>query len=281
MNSNDLNKRFDALKRQCMDVVRDLHARKLAIPAGALLAAIVAAMILLPQGSAPPPAPPTAATPTVKPAVERVAQVSLIQPSSLDEDIPLTNSTDPFTGTGGYTCTRVGSGTPKTYDCIVSDLTVRIVCTATGGAGPCADSAGGSTGGTGGTSSGGSGGGTSTGGGSTPTSGNGGGTKNPTKKKSTTSYYVVTVSIDGTTTKDVVAGDELPNSTSPLAVYAGTNDAHTKAVFISADGVTVTGVPVDSTFGSFTLSTGKTATLTDAKGAAHKLTLKSIAKVTK
>ena len=54
MNNRDLNKQLDALKRQVTDLVRELHARKLAIPAGALLLAIVAAVFMLPKASTPP-----------------------------------------------------------------------------------------------------------------------------------------------------------------------------------------------------------------------------------
>jgi hypothetical protein len=285
MKGNDLNKQFEALKRAAVDLVREMHARKLAIPAGALLLAIVAAVMLLPSSSTPPPAPPTATAPVVKaPKVERVAQVSLIEPASLDEDIPLSTSGDPFTGAGGsYDCVRVGSGTPKTYDCEVSDLKVRIVCTSSSGGGPCAESSGAGAGGTGG--------GGAAGGGAGATSGTGGsgepvdsGGGNDSTGKSTTpkdTYYTVSTSLDGTTSKDVLSGDELPDAAAPLVIYAGTNDAHNKAVFLAADGVSVSGVPVDATFGSFTLKKSQTATLTDANGATHKLTLKSISKVTK
>ncbi|MBJ7353681.1 MAG: hypothetical protein JHC98_02555 [Thermoleophilaceae bacterium] len=277
MNGKDLNKQLDALKRQATDLVRELHARKLAIPAGALLLAILAAVFLLPQSSSPPAAPPTATAPPVQSKVARVAQVSLIEPSSLDEDVPLANSEDPFIGKSGYKCSKVGSN-PKTYDCIVSDLKVRIICTGETGSGPCAEGGGATAGGgaSSGTGSGGDGGG-ATGGGDSGGGDSGGGDSGDSKSY----YYVVTVSIDGTTKKNVVAGTELPKTSDALVVYAGTNDAKNKAVFISGDGVIVTGVKVDATFGSFSLKKGETATLTDANGAEHKLTLKSISKVTK
>ena len=273
MKDMDFNKQFEAFKRQVTDVVKDMHARKLAVPAAALLCAIVAALVLLPQGATPPPAPPTANAPITEAKVARVAQVSLIEQSSLDEDIPLANSEDPFAGSNdAYKCTKVGSN-PKTYDCMVADLKVRIVCTAEGGTGPCAASEGATAGG-GGSSS-------STGGSTGSTGTSGGGKSGGGSGGSKTVYYTVNVSIDGTTKKNVVAGDELPKSNGALVVYAGTNDAHNKAVFIAADGVVPSGVPVDSTFGSFSLKKGETATLTDANGAEHKMTLKSITKVSK
>lgn len=287
MKDLDLNKQFEALKRQATDLVREMHARRLAIPAAALLCAIVAALVLLPEGSTPPPTPPTAAAPAVQPKVARVAQVSLIEPSRLGEDIPLANSDDPFAGSGeGYNCTKITSD-PKTFECKVADLKVRVVCTggeASGG--PCSKSEGasGGTGAAGGSSS--AGGSSGSGGSSESTGGSGGsgdsgsnGGSSEPKTKST--YYTVTVSIDGTTKKNVEAGTDLPDSSDALAVYAGTNDSRTKGVFIAADGVVVTGVKVDETFGSFSLEKGKSATLTDKNGTPHKLTLKSISKVTK
>jgi hypothetical protein len=286
MKNKDLNKQFEAFKRQAVDVVRDMHARKLAIPAAALLFAIAVAIVMLPQGASAPPAPPAAAAPVVQPKVERVAQVSLIEPSTLGEDIPVSNSEDPFAGSdGGYKCTKVSSS-PKSFDCLVADLKVRIICTAESTTGPCAaaSTAGATGGGSGGsTSSTGSGGGS--GSGSTGTTGTpstpGGGNSNGGSGGKKTAYYTVTVSIDGTTKKNVVAGDELPKSIGALAVYAGTNDAHTKGVFIASDGVTVSGVTTDATFGSFSLKKGQTATLTDVNGAEHKLTLKKITRATK
>ncbi|MGH2960176.1 MAG: hypothetical protein ACRDKE_11275 [Solirubrobacterales bacterium] len=277
MDSKDLNKQFDAAKRQGSDLVRELHARKLAIPAGALLLALFAAIVLLPQSSPPPAAPPTAAAPVVKPKIARIAQVSLIEPSTIDEDIPITNSADPFTGETGYKCEKVSSN-PKAYRCLVSNIMILVLCNEEGGAGPCAANEGkaeGASAGTGGSTGGGTGGSTgSTGGGDKKSSDGGSGNSN-------TVYYTVTVSIDGTTKKNVQAGTELPKSTDSLVVYAGPNDAHSKGIFILADGVTATGVNVDQTFGSFALSKNQTVTLTDADGAEHKMTLKSINKATK
>jgi hypothetical protein len=275
VNNNDMGKQLDALKRQIGAVVADMHARKLAIPAGALLAAIVLAVVLLPKSSTPPTAPPVAAAPPVTKTTP-VAQISLISNTSIDEDTPLTSSSDPFIGKGNYACKKIGSN-PDIYECQVADLKLRVVCSGDASGDPCDGGKGdGASGAAGATGGGGESGGS--------TGATGGGTGGSGKKKSkpkSSAYYVVDVSIDGTTKKDVVAGDTLPKISAPLAVYAGTNDAHTKGIFIAADGVVVTGVVVDATFGSFSLKKGQTATLTDATGAAHKLTLKSIDKVTK
>ncbi|MBJ7457868.1 MAG: hypothetical protein JHD02_01640 [Thermoleophilaceae bacterium] len=282
MKTDDLNKQIDALKRGAMDVARDMHARKLAIPAAALLVAIVAAVMVLPKASTPTPPPPTADLPAPEQKVVRVAQVSLIEGSSLGEEVPLANSEDPFAGSGdGYDCTRVGSSEPKVYDCKVADLKVRIICTAEAGSGPCSETEGATGSASGSTDKTGESGGSTSGTGESGGGKSGGGDSGGNSGGSKTVYYTVTVSLDGTTKKNVVAGDELPESDGALVVYAGTNDAHDKAVFIASDGVVPSGVPVDATFGSFTLKKGETATLTDVNGAEHKLTLKSISKVTK
>jgi hypothetical protein len=274
MSDRDMNKQFDAIKREVTNTLADMHARKLAIPAGALLLAIVAAMVMLPKGSTPVTPPPVAAAPPLTKTTP-VAQISLVPATTIDGDAPLTTSSDPFSGSGGYDCKKIGSN-PDTYNCKVADLMLRVVCTAEANSAPCAPTEG-STGSTGATSGGDSGTSGGSGGSTESTGGNG---KSKSKSKSS-SYYVVDVSIDGSTKKDVVAGDTLPKSSDPLVVYAGTNDAHTKGIFIAGDGVTVTGVVVDQTFGSFALKKGQTATLTDATGAAHKITLKSIDKVSK
>lgn len=280
MNGDDLNKQFDALKRGAVDLVSEMHSRKLAIPAAALVLAILAAVVLLPSSPTPAPVPPAAVAPApqAQPAVARVAQVSVIEPASLDEDIPLTSTTDPFTGTSGYKCTRVGSGEPKKYDCEVSDLKVRIICTSDSSTGPCAESEG-STGGTG--SAGSAGGSEADGGsgGSGEAPKTGGGDSAP--KKTKTTYYTASVLLDGSTISNVEAGTELPKTSGTLVVYAGANDANTKGVFILADGVTASGVVVDETFGSFALAKDKSVTLTDANGVEHKMTLKKLTKVTK
>lgn len=280
MADRDFNKQFDAIKRQGSDLVREMHARKLAIPAGALLLALVAALVLLPKGSTPPTAPPTATAPVEKPKVARVAQVSLLEPSTIDEEIPLASSTDPFTGTTGYTCEKVSSN-PKAYRCIVSDITILVLCNEEGGSGPCSKDEGKAEGASG-TTSGDAGSGGSTGestvpGEMKPPSSGGGGDSGGTK----TVYYTVTVSIDDSTMKNVEAGTELPKSNGALVVYAGPNDANSKGIFILGDGVTADGVKVDDTFGSFALAKNQTVTLTDVNGVEHKMTLKSINKATK
>lgn len=277
MNSKDLNKQLEALKRQAVDLARDLHARKLLIPAGAILAAIVAAVVLLPKGSAPPPAPTTATVaPATKAKIQVAAQITTIKPTPLGEDIPLAGSNDPFTGESGYTCTTLQSS-PKILDCVVSDNRIFILCDDSS-TGPCAE--GGASGATGGSTNGtGSGGGGSTGGGTVPGGGSGGsggdgggGSGGGTRYF----YYAATVKLDGTTYKKVPGGTMLPKSSSPLVAYLGENTDANGGTFLAAEGVTISGVSIDPIFSSFVLEVGQTVTLTDADGKNHKLTLKSI-----
>jgi hypothetical protein len=248
------------------------------LPAGALLAAIIAALVLLPSGSTPPPAPPTtsATAPTAETAKVSVARVSLIEPSSLNEDIPLANSTDPFMSGDSYDCTQVNSGTPKVLNCQIGDILVRVICPpAEGATGVCAEKAG-STGSAGGST--GSAGGTPSGSGGVP-SGNGS-TGGGTPGTVTYYYWAVTVKIDLKTYSNKIAGSQLPNADNPLAIFAGVNDDG-GAVFLGASGVGVTGTPVDPNFNRFDLKKGQSATITDLDGKQHKFKVLSIKKVKK
>jgi hypothetical protein len=152
---------------------------------------------------------------------------------------------------------------------------VRVICPVGEGSGICASAAGGATGGTGSGGGGASGG---TGG----SDGSTGGTGTPKKEKAAPpSYvYVVKVTLDGKTYKQVVSGDGLPNNSDPLVIYAGDSGGK-KAIFLPGDGIGVSGVTADPDLGSFELAKGESATLTDTAGATHKLTLKSISKVKK
>lgn len=280
MGDFDLNKSLEAFKRQFMDLVRDLHARKLALPAGLLLAAIVAAVVMLPKGAAPVAAPATAVTPSPTAPTQKVelAQITLLKSATLDDDIPLANTRNPMIGEDDYSCTTVRSSPiPKLLDCRIGDILVRVVCPPNNEAQGVCGSTSGSTGGTGGATgtAGGSGTGTGTGtgtGGGTGSSGSTGGIK----------YYTwaVTVKIDLKTYKNKVIGSQLPTQDNPLAIFAGVN-TDDGAVFLGASGVAVTGTPVDPNFNRFDLKKGQTATITDLDGKKHKLTLVSIKKVEK
>lgn len=279
MGSGGMN--FDQLRRQFSDLVAELHARRLAIPAGVILVAIVAAVFVLPKSPTPPPPTPVVNQNTGE-VEEAPVQVSLrmVGVNNLEDDVPLTESENPFGGKGSYKCRVTKSSAPKEFECLVGDMLVNYRCPVAKaddpGTGACATKSG-ASGGTGASSSTGK---TDSGGGST--GGTGGGDTNGKKKPSTKeSYYVASLTLDGKSFSNVVAGDPLPNATAPLATYAGTNDSNTRGLFIAGDKVTVTGVTVDEDLGVFELAKGKTATLTDESGVVHKLTLKSLKKVTK
>ena len=74
---------------------------------------------------------------------------------------------------------------------------------------------------------------------------------------------------------EIAIGDEAP-SNAPLVVFAGSSDPSSQATFLGAQGVTIEGVDVDPSFNAFILKVGQTATLTDASGGSHRMTLKSI-----
>lgn len=271
MNSKDLNKQFDALKRRFTDLVADLHARKLAIPAAALLAAIVAAVVLLPKSPAAPPAPPQAATPpVVDKKLQQVAQISMIKPTPMGDDIPLASSSDPFTGSTGYDCQTVSSD-PKTVDCDVSGITIRVICGKEDSSPACTTGSGGGSSGSAGAGS---------GSGSTGDSGTSdGGTGTPSQPtESETVYYalVARIKLDGKEYKDVFPETVLPRSSSPLVAYLNANLKDKVATFIAAEGVSMTGVAIDPIFGAFVLEVGQSATLTDSDGKNHKITLSKI-----
>lgn len=279
MNGSDLSKQFDALKRQFMDLVRDLHARKLAVPAGAILVAIVAALVLLPKGSTPPPAPSTATiTPAVKAKVQVAAQISMIEPTPIGDDIPLAGTRDPFEGETSYDCTVVSTN-PKILECEVSDQRMYVLCIDPT-AGVCGEyPKGGASGATGGAA--GASGDTGGSGGDVPPSGGSGSGGGDSGSGGTRYfYYAATVKLDGTTYKKVTRGTMLPRSSSPLVAFidAVGDDAGnpTGATFLAANGVTVSGVSMDPVFNSFALDPGQTVTLTDAEGKDHKFTLKSV-----
>lgn len=276
MNKN--NQQLDMIKRQFMDLVNELHARKLAIPAGLLLVGIVGAMILLPKGSTPPPPPSSADAGIEVPEQVRVAQVSVVEDSKVDDDETLAGSENPFMGKDSANCTTKQSGDPKILECRIGDLLVSVVCppdTESGKCGKDAKAGGGASSSTG----------KSEGGGTTgSTGGTGGGSDKKSggnKDDSRVTYYVVTVTLDGRTYSNVLAGDALPNERNATVIFAGTTSSNKKAIFLAGDGVAVSGTPSDEELGTFELAKGKSATLTDAAGVEHKLTLKKITKVTK
>ncbi len=287
MGNNGLN--MDQIRRAVGDVIADLHARRLAIPAGVMLVAIIAAVFVLPKSSSPPPPQPVTTPVADGEAIERPAQVSLklVGVSSLEDDVALTDSSNPFYGTDAAKCSQINSGEPKKFSCMIGDLLVRVTCPPAGpeveAAGICATKSSGASGSTGASAETGAPMGTETpsSGGDTG-GGNGGGQSEPQQNPTETeSFYVIQATIDDTTFSNVEAGAPLPDTKTILVTYAGTNSKNTKAIFIAGDGVSVAGVPVDESLGTFELEKGKSATLTDPSGVTHSLKLDKISKVTK
>ncbi|MGK2879121.1 MAG: hypothetical protein ACSLFF_11205 [Solirubrobacterales bacterium] len=272
---NDKNgQSFDVLKRRADDIVQDMKARNLLLPAGLMLVAIVAALIVLPKSASPPPPASgltsAAQTQTIKGS--EIAKLRMISQTTIDSTVVLDSPTDPFDGNEPYECTQIGSGSPKTFRCVSGDLELTVQCPESDETTEGICKGDGASAPTGGASA-------PTGGSNGSTAPTGGGNTPAEEKPASSSDYVISVSVDGKTMTKVIVGDELPSSKEPLAVYGGTNAKHEEALFIASDGVTVTGVKVDATSGGFSLRKGQTATLTDVNGAQHKMTLKSISKV--
>lgn len=265
----DRGNEVDKLKRQTSDLVADLHARKLAIPAGILLVAIVAAMMLLPKSPAPPPpvqtAPVAKADAQVKTA--QVANLKLVSATPLTTDPVTFGSENPFAVSSDVDCRVTKTSKPREIECVIGSTVAVFKCLSSDDIEICTgEGATGSSGGTGGGSTGSSGGGTSPDG---------------SKPKSKSTYYVVDFEFDGDTSKSVEAGEVLPSSGTPVAYYAGPNSSGKKAIFVLADGISIQGAEADADLGTFELEPGDEVVLTSADGVIHQLRLSKIRKVTK
>ncbi|MFY9488594.1 MAG: hypothetical protein WAP35_07875 [Solirubrobacterales bacterium] len=268
---------FDNLKRQASDVITDLHARNLAIPAGVLLVAIIAVMFVLPKSSTPPPpiqTAPVAANAAEQPQLAEAANLTFVSAQPLDASAPEYGSDDPFALKTKPNCRTTKSSFPQEYTCVIGSTVVNYACMKSDESALCKKAAEGATGEAG--ASGGTGGG-------------GGGTPDPNKqnpdstpkKKTTTTYYVVDLTFDGKTFKSLVAGDQVPKSGDATVIYAGPNDSAKKAIFVLGDGVSVQGAVADQELGTFELAKGDEVVLTGQDNIAHTLRLSSIRKVTK
>lgn len=266
------NEQLENIKRGASELVEDMRSRNLLLPAIALVVAIVAALIVLPDKSEPTSAPIATPTPvqTQNVSDEKVIEITLITPTSVGEKTPLTSSSNPFIGNGDYTCKTISSGDPKVLECEVSDMQVRVVCPAEATGPPCAPAHGsGASGGGGSTSSSGSG------------DSSGGSTGSTTIPTTPIKIYVykVTVTLDGTTYRNVEQGQVLPRTGTTIVTFGGVSEGASRAAFTAATGSTVTGVPVDSSGLKFVLKTNQTATITDPLAEVHKLKLVRISKV--
>lgn len=266
-NKNDVEK----LKRQASDLVAELQARKLLIPAAALLVAIVAAMVVLPKSPAPPPpvqTAPVADTTDETVNVKQVANLTLVSTTPLTY-VPQTFSEEnPFAVSSDVDCRMTKSSKPREFECVIGATVATFKCLDSDEFAMCTGSgSSGSTGGAGGS-------------GETGSSG-GGDSPNGKKKKSESTYYVIDVDFDGDSKKSIEAGEVLPSSGTPVVYYAGPNSSGKKAIFVLADGVSVQGPEADPDLGTFELSAGDEAVLTTSDGVIHQMQLSKIRKVTK
>jgi hypothetical protein len=265
----DRGNEFEKIRRQLSDLLYDLHARKLTIPAGLLVVLIVGSMLVLPKSPSPPPAQtsPTASAAPKTVEVAQVADLKLVSATPLTAD-PLTfGSENPFAVSAHVKCRFTKTSKPREIQCLIGSTLVTYKCMASDQGVLCA--ADGSSGATGASGGGGTGSTDSTGGRSPKI-------KSPPKPKST--YYVVDVTFDGKKLNDLVAGDALPRAGSPAVFYAGPNSS---AIFVLADGASVQGADANPDLGNFTISAGDAVVLTTAAGDVHHLKLRKLRKVTK
>lgn len=274
----DRGNEFEKFKRQAGDLIADLHARNLAIPAGVLVAMILAAMFVLPKSPTPPP--PVNATPISandddkKLALAKVANISIVAAVPLDEAPQTYGEFNPFkVGTATNCEYKVGSS-PREFRCVIGDTVVYYKCRPSDKSPGCTMSdeeisGKGTTAPTGGS--------TETTGGTPPPDDN----PPDSKTKTKTTYYTIDVTYDGKTYKGLEAGDQLPSSGTAIVFYAGPNDSAKKAGFVLGDNVSVQGAEADPDLGTFEISVGDEVVLTESNYQVHSLKLKKITKVTK
>ncbi|MBI5310315.1 MAG: hypothetical protein HZB14_04710 [Actinobacteria bacterium] len=272
----DRGNEIEKLKRQAGDLIAELHARNLAIPAGLLVVLILAAVFVLPKSPTPPA--PVSATPISTnddaPKLAQVASLTLVSATPLSKSPQSYGSYDPFDVGTEVECVTIKTSKPRQFACKIGDVVMAYECTAGSTVKVCVEDAAatGSSSSTGGSS-------TETTGGSTPDSG--GGDTGSGDKKTTSTYYTIDVTYDGKSYKDLEAGDQLPGSGTAIVFYAGPNSSAKKAGFVLGDNVSVQGATSDPDLGTFEISTGDEVVLTEADGQTHSLTLKKIEKVTK
>jgi hypothetical protein len=249
---------MDDAKKALNDFVNDLHSRNLAIPAALLILLIVGAMILLPKkSSTTPTAAETAPAQSAEPQVTRaaVAQLVLANGKSIDESELLRTfgSVDPFSPKG------------NAFDCQIEYvLGVRVVTCKIGGFKVIADTVDDS-----------------------PSSGTGpvdivippdDEAPDDGDDLGDEPAYVVDVTLDGKTYKDLEAGDGLPESGIPVLFYAGVSSSGKSAMFLVAEGTSVQGADYDADLGVFTVQEGDSVVLTDELGTVFQFKLKDISK---
>lgn len=240
-------------------IIRDLHARKLAVPAGILLALIVLAIVALPKTQT------VASSETAMPhqtaeATQRaaVAAIALKTGDALGEKrLSTFGAIDPFAPKGaGASCKVTSLDGIKVMTCTANGASTVVKCE-----GPSCST--GSSGGTGESVP-----------VESPSPDSDGGGDTTTEEPS----YVVDVTLDGKTYKDLAAGDGIPTTGVPTMFYAGASTSGKSAQFLVIDGLSVQGADFEPDLGVFTAKEGDTVVLTDEAGTVYQFKLKDISK---
>ncbi len=251
---------MDNVKQAANNLLRDLHARNLAIPAGIILVLIVLAIVVLPKSPSSDSAALTTAPPHTTDQGSRraaVAQLTVNDATSiLNQRLQTYDAVDPFAPKGAEFKCQVESffGVPV-MTCVIGG--VKFITGACEGP-TC------STGGSGET----------------------GPVDIPPPDDDTEGeddlgdepFYVVDVAFEGDTYKDLESGDGLPEKGTPIVFYTGTSESGKTALFLVADGVSVQGADFDADLGVFTVQEGDSVVLTDENGKVYQFKLKDIAK---
>lgn len=268
---------MNSKRNPILDVLYDLHARKLSLPAGILAVLLIAIMVVLPREPGPEPtaAPVTQEGPASQEVVAKpAANITFFGTNvSLKGGLNVYRSKNPFGTIRAPQCRSGQSGGVFAIECTsksgkescVADSTT-LVCTKGG----LEDLTGG----------GGGGGGGGVGvpdGGSAPVPDNGGSVGGGDDQAGEgTITYVVNVTYDETVMKNVESGRGVPSDDLPMLLYAGADEAGKKAQFLVADGLSVQGAAVDSDLGLVSLAKGDQIVLTEADGTTHSFILDKI-----
>jgi hypothetical protein len=251
---------MDDVKQAANNLLRDLHARNLAIPAGIILVLIVFALVALPKSPSSDSASLTTAPPQATDQGSKraaVAQLTVDDPASiLERRLQTFSSVDPFAPKGAEFKCQVETlfGVPVTTCTIGGVKVITGACD-----GPSCETGG---------------------------SGETGPIDIPPPDDDTDGgddlgdepYYVVDVTFEGETYKDLESGDGVPDKGTALAFYAGTSESGKTAMFLVADGVSVQGADFDADLGVFSVQEGDSVVLTDETGKVYQFKLKDIAK---
>lgn len=257
---------MDDLRKAANNVYRDLQARNLLIPAGILLLLIVLAVVALPKSPAGAPAASMTAPAHNADTTSQRAAVAAITVSGNEtlsgKQLVSFDSIDPFSPKSADAKCYVGKvNGVKAVICMVDGQATVAACEGAS----CAT--GGTTTSTGGTTPEGT---------MPPDDGNG--NDEGSDEIGGEPIYVVDVTLDGKTYKNLEAGDGIPTSGAPTMFYAGASTSGKSAQFLVADGISVQGAEFDAELGVFSAQEGDAVVLTDETGKVFQFKLKDISK---